>query len=320
MKRINLAIIIVLMLNVLLSLSVPALAVDLPEPNDDFYVLDQSNIIASDTEEYIIEQNIKLYEATGAQIVVVTEDFVPDGKLEAYAYNILNEWGIGDKDKNNGILLLISIGDDEYWCTQGTGLEKSLSSGKIGNLLEAYLEPDFAKQQYDEGIKKVFDALLSAVGDIYDYSPTSSGSPNASGNYTYEPSAGERVVVGVTNFISGITTIVVIVAIVLAIRAIARSNDGCLGCLLGWSLFGGRRHDRRPPPPRGGFDRGRRGGFGGGSHHGGSFGGGRPSGGSFGGSRGGSGRSSGSFGGSSSRGGSRGGGGSTRGGGAGRRH
>ncbi len=328
MKKIRLTSAAAVLLAAVLSLAIQCFAADIPKPNNDFYVLDNSRIIDSDTEEYIIEQNIKLCEATGAQIVVVTEDFVPDGKLELYAYNIFNEWEIGDSEKNNGILLLISIGDDDYWCTQGKGLEKSLTSGTIGNLLYDYLEPDFAKQNYNDGIRKVFDALLNEVSDIYDYTP-SDDRYSTDDYYQGGVSHVEGLVRTTTSFISGLTTLIVIIVIICVLRSIARSSDGCLGCLLGWTLFGSS-HNRRPPhPPRGGFGGGHRGGFGGPHHHGGGFGGSRPGGG-FGGSRpggsfGGSSRGhSGGFGGSSrgggSRGGSSGGGGSTRGGGAGRRH
>ena len=92
MKKFNLAAVVAVLLAAILSLALPLSAADLPEPNDDFYVLDQSGILSTDTKDYIIAQNKLLYDATGAQIVVLTEDFVPDGKLELYAYNIFNKW------------------------------------------------------------------------------------------------------------------------------------------------------------------------------------------------------------------------------------
>ena len=301
MKKLNLAAVVVMLLAAILSLTTQISAADLPKPADDFYVLDQSGILSDETKEYIIAQNKLLCDATGAQIVVVTQDFVPDGKLELYAYNLFNEWDIGSKDKNNGILLLVSIGDDDYWCTEGKGLEKSLSSGRIGDILEEYLEPDFAKQNYDAGIKKVFGALLKEVGTIYGYKPGSQSGWGSGHNGTQG------------KVMSGMTAIFIVIVIIIILRSIGSRNSGCLGCLLGWTLFGNDHHRRPPPPPPGGF-----GGFGGRPGSGGRPGGfGRPGGG-FGGSRG-SGRSGG-FGGSGHSGGSRGGGGSTRGGGAGRRH
>lgn len=317
-----------MLLAAILCLATQISAADLPEPSDDFYVLDEAGILSNDTKDYIIAQNKLLFDATGAQIVVVTENFVPDGKLESYAYNLFNKWEIGSKDENNGVLLLISIGDDDYWCTQGKGLEKSLSSGTIGNILEEYLEPDFAKQSYDAGIKKVFTALLEKVGNIYGYAPATGNdgtqiSPDyidsAHGFWDQSNSGGQSDSYyndTQSRVSSGTMMVIIVIIIIIILRSIGSRNSGCLGCLLGWTLFGSD-HNRRPPPPggfggHGGFG-GRPGGYG---RPGGGFGGHSGSGrsGGFGGSRGSSGRSSG-FGG-----GSRGGGGSTRGGGAGRRH
>lgn len=307
-----------------------AAAVNLPEPSEVFYVLDSSDVLSDETEKHIVEANDLLYEATGAQIVVVTMDFVPDGNLELYCYNLFNEWKIGSSDKNNGVLLLLSIGDDDYFCMHGQGLEKTLTSGTLGNMLEEYLEPDFAVQDYDSGTRKIFDALLNKVGALYGYTPasgTQSGGSSGlifpdtedfygSDNRQPEQSGGGSS----SGFVSLLSTLIVIFVVIMILRAIGSGAGGCLGCLFGWTLLGGGNHRGGPPrggfggPPRGGFGGPPRGGFGGPPR--GGFGGssrGGSSGGSFGGrSRGGS--SGGSFGGSRG-----GGGGSTRGGGAGRR-
>ncbi|MCI8386967.1 MAG: TPM domain-containing protein [Clostridiales bacterium] len=308
---------IVFIMFAIVILPITAFAVDLPKPSEAFYVLDSSGVISADTEKYIVEKNDGLYEATGAQIVVVAIDFVPNGDLEKYCYNLFNEWDIGSKDKKNGVLLLLSIGDDDYWCVQGQGLEKSLTSGTIGNILADHLEPDFAKQDYDSGVRKVFDELYDTVASYYGYY----GDNSSSNKYPQGeniPYPDDTIYWGGSRGIPTIFIIIFIVVIFIIISNIAArgSGNGCSGCLFGWLLGSSFNNHRRPPrPPFGG------GGFGG-PPFGGGFGGPRPPrGGGFGGPRGGShggfggsGRSGGSFGGSRG-----GGGGSTRGGGAGRR-
>lgn len=268
-------------------------AADVPEPSDIFYVLDMSGVLEADTINYIVEKNDYLYAETGAQIVVVTVNFVRNGDLEQYAYNLFNEWGIGSKDKNNGVLLVLSTGDDDYFCMQGKGLEDSLTSGTIGNMLEEYLEPDFAKQEYDDGVRKIFDALFDRVSALYgyedtDYKPSDTRIPSSGNNTSggYNNPNGPPVTSSTGSGISTITIFIIIAVIFFAVRGFGGSSSGCLGCLFGWLMFGG--NNRRGGPP-GGF--GGHGGFGG-------RGGGRSGGG--GGSR-------------------SGGGGSSRGGGAGRR-
>ena len=165
---------------------------------------------------------------------------------------------------------------------QGEGLEKTLTSGQIGNILEEYLEPDFAKQNYDAGVKKVFDALLSEVGDIYGYSPQTTGSAQSgtlispgyiesSHDYWNQSGSDIQSVPQSSGHSSGrlsfMQIILIIAAIIFILRLIGSWNSGCLGCLLVWSLFG-NNHNHRPPP--GGFGGGSRGG--GGSTRGGGAG------------------------------------------------
>ena len=85
MKRRILALVCALML-----IALPALAV--PSPNDDFYVLDQANVLSSETEWRIVYNNDLLYDACGAQIVFVTVDDTDGKAIDDYAYDLFNRW------------------------------------------------------------------------------------------------------------------------------------------------------------------------------------------------------------------------------------
>lgn len=137
------------------------------EASAAFYVTDEANVISSDTEQYIIEKNAQLEALCGGQIVVATVDFLDGMDIEDYAYKLFADWEIGDKDKDNGVLLLLVIGEENYWCMQGKGLENTLTSGDIDDILWYYLEDDFAAGDYDAGVRSVFDALYDRVSSIY---------------------------------------------------------------------------------------------------------------------------------------------------------
>jgi uncharacterized protein len=137
------------------------------EPTEQFYVADYADVISADTEKYIIETNDVLYDKTGAQVVVATVDFINGAEIEDYTYKLFNNWKIGSAEKNNGVLLLLVIGEENYWAVQGKGLEKTLSSGTLGDLLNEYLEPDFASENYNSGTRKFFDAVLKKLENIY---------------------------------------------------------------------------------------------------------------------------------------------------------
>ena len=86
----------------LLLLCSRATAAAIPQPPAQFYCLDQANILSSQTEAAIISSGANLQAQSGAQIVVVTVANLGGAALEEYALQILRDWGIGDKNKNNG--------------------------------------------------------------------------------------------------------------------------------------------------------------------------------------------------------------------------
>lgn len=150
--------------------------------SDSFYVADYADVITADTEQYIIEKNADLEQLCGGQIVVAAVDFLDGMDIEDYAYKLFSDWEIGDADKKNGVLLLLAIGEENYWCMQGRGLENKLTSGDIDDILWDYLEEDFAAGDYDAGVRSVFDALYDRIADIYGMSGQGTGSSGANGN------------------------------------------------------------------------------------------------------------------------------------------
>lgn len=306
-------------------LAVPALAA-YPDRPENQYVLDEADVLSEETEQEIIAENQDLFQETGAQIVVVAVDFLDGEDIDDYAYSLFNIWGIGSQERNNGLLLLLAIGEEDYYAQAGTGMEDYFDGAKLQDMLDEYLEPDFAAREYDAGVEKFFQAALADMESYYanysDEYTDSQDSPTYEEDYDtyYEPSFGERMSYFFGNLFQRVVSIVVLVLVVGLIIAVLRGMRGGGGPRSGggggggfWSgLFLGnmmgrtyRRGWRPPPPPPGGF---------------GPRPGPRPprGGGGFGGFRGGG---SGGFGGGAGRGGGGGfhSGGGSRGGGAGRR-
>ena len=284
-------------LTALLGLLSPCIAA-IPEQSDAFYVCDNSNVISQSTEEYICSENYRLYDLDeGAEVVVVTVDFLDGYNAEEYSYEIFNSWALGDKEENNGVLILLCPGEEKYWLMSGTGLASSaLSAAGLSKIASEYLEAPFDAGDYDKAALDTFKAVVSEIDSYYGVSQRDI-EEYSSGGY-YETGAEVQGYSSYTPF-GGFGTIIAIIIILIIISAIISSftRPG------GRGGFGGGSRRRTvifmPGPGRPGGFRGfrgpRPGGFGG-----------------FGGSRGGGSRG-GSFGGR------RGGGGGSRGGGAGRR-
>ena len=292
-----------------------AKAENIPLSDEGAYALDKSGVLSAETENRIARYNQYLAESCGAQICVVTiptMDYVGYDDIENYAYDLFNAWGIGDKDEENGVLLLLVTDDELCWCLQGEGIEDTLSSSAISDILTENMQDDFYAGEFDSGTKKTFDALYRRLCAIY------SVDPDGVDDFTYDPGYNNGTVFpnepvpAKSKKLSFWEIIVIIITVLVALRLIGKlfsaigsnsGNGGCgCGCLPAF-LLGTRvgSSNRRGPWP---------GGFHGGPRPG---GGSRPSGGGF---TGGGGRSRGGGGGFHG-GGFKGGGGGSRGGGAG---
>lgn len=321
MKR-KLALLLVLVMAFVLGSS--ALAV--VKPGKDFYYLDTANVLSEEAEGTIYFCNQLLEEACGGQVVVAALDSIGSADIYEYSYELFNEWGIGSADEQNGFLLLMTVEEDNYYALSGGGVEGIFASSELNRLFDKYLEPDFAKKNYEAGALKFFEAVLEKYIDRYnlDFSYADGeklameylagsgstaaygGAQSGGGAYSvnrdrsdYHPDHYEEE----DDSVSWILVLIIIIVIISISRAGRRRRGGSSGPII---FFGPgphrhhhaprhraappRTHNRRPPSSGfGGFD----GGFGGGGRSGGGFGG------SFGGGRGGGG---GSFGGGAGRG------------------
>ena len=133
----------------------------------DFFVNDYAEVLSEETKRYIMQTNQELEQKTGAQIVVVTVTSLDGQDLESYATELFRKFGIGDSKKNNGVLLLCSTGDRKFRIEVGYGLEGALTDGKTGRIQDEYIIPYLKDDNYDEGIKNGFSAVLSEVANEY---------------------------------------------------------------------------------------------------------------------------------------------------------
>lgn len=118
---------------------------------------------------------------------MATVDFTDGEDIADYAYDLFNKWGIGDKKANNGLLILLSIGAEDYYAEPGAGLTDVFTGGVLDAMLYDYLEDDFAAKDYDSGVKKVYARAVEILEDHYNvsYFTGTTNNANANTNYNY---------------------------------------------------------------------------------------------------------------------------------------
>lgn len=135
-----------------------------PEPSNKFYINDFAGVIGEDIEDMILENGGRLEDETGAQVVLTTINFTGGIPIDEYAAELFNKWKLGSAEKNDGLLILLSIGDEDYWAVQGKGLEITLTSGEISQILYDNLEEDFAAEDYSKGAASIYKAFVLRLG------------------------------------------------------------------------------------------------------------------------------------------------------------
>ena len=151
-----------------------------PPPTQDIYLVDDANMVEPEDREKILAMGRDLDRATKAQVVVVTMTSLGSDSIENYANRLFRKWGIGDRTKNNGVLLLIAKEDRKFRIEVGYGLEGALTDSLTGQIQDQYMIPYFRKGIYEEGIARGYEALALRIAKEYNVQLAASGYNNHS--------------------------------------------------------------------------------------------------------------------------------------------
>ncbi len=236
---------------ILLFTSTISFAQNIPErPNPPRLVNDFANILSADERESL-EQKLDAYaDSTSTQIAIVTIQRLDGDAVEDYAASLGEKWGVGEKDKHNGIVILLAMQDRKVDIATGYGVEDGLNTNVCKQIRENIMTPRLKEGNYyaafDDATNAIFDVL---AGKFVNENPQGNNDKN-----------------------SLPTGVIMIIIIIFIIIIIANRNNRGGGFISSGGFF----------PMGGGFG----GGFSGGSSGGGfsGFGGGSFSGGGSGGS------------------------------------
>ncbi|HDQ44606.1 MAG TPA: TPM domain-containing protein, partial [bacterium] len=135
-----------------LMLVMPVLirAQDYPRPTN--WVSDFAGVIPAEQKAQISAVARELKQKTGAELAVATIRSLGGASIEVFANDLYRAWGVGEKGKDNGILILLAVEDRKVWIEVGYGFEPILPDGRVGGILDRYVVPDLSRNDFGSGL------------------------------------------------------------------------------------------------------------------------------------------------------------------------
>jgi uncharacterized protein len=128
------------------------------------HVVDLAGIIDANMEDGLNRYLLELEQKTTAQMVVLTvKELEGEDIFDASLSIAHDKWKLGQKGKDNGVLLMISLNDRKYWTQVGYGLEGVLPDSLTGSIGRQYLVPYFKKGDYSTGITAAAIAMINEI-------------------------------------------------------------------------------------------------------------------------------------------------------------
>jgi uncharacterized protein len=143
-----------LIYNVCTAQSIPA------RPDPPRLVNDFANVLSDEEERALEIKLVRFSDSTSTQVAVITINTLEGYTIEEVAHKFLRDWGVGQKDKNNGVVILSSIQDRKINIQTGLGMEGALPDLICKRIITKDIIPAYKQQQYFEGLDKATDSII----------------------------------------------------------------------------------------------------------------------------------------------------------------
>jgi uncharacterized protein len=127
------------------------------------WVTDAANIL-DDAEEVRLTQQLKQLEGkTGHQMVVVTVPSLEGQQIENYTIDLARRWGIGRREHNDGVVVLVAPNERQVRIEVGLGLEQVVTNEYAATVIQTDMIPRFKQGDFDAGVSAGIGALISRL-------------------------------------------------------------------------------------------------------------------------------------------------------------
>lgn len=143
-------------------------AKDVPSaPNPPRLVNDYAGVLSSGEQSALEQKLVAYFDTTSTQIAVVIENSLEGDDLFDYCQRLAEGWGIGEKGKNNGVLLYVAIDDRKVRIHTGYGLEGALPDAICSRIISKRIKPNFKAGNYYNGLDEATSDMIAAAQGEY---------------------------------------------------------------------------------------------------------------------------------------------------------
>ena len=131
------------------------------------YVNDYANILSGQTRAKLTALSEEIESKTASQLAIVTVGTTAPLDLETYAVELFEKWGIGQKGKDNGVLMLIAVNDRAVRIEVGYGLEGAIPDALAKNIIDKSMTQFFKQGNYNQGVLQGAAVLSRLIAKEY---------------------------------------------------------------------------------------------------------------------------------------------------------
>lgn len=161
-------------------ISVSLCAQDIPPPSNPPRLVNDFENILSESEKNSLEQKLVAFnDSTSSQIAIVILKTTGDYPVDDYTIALYRKWGIGQNEKDNGVVILCAMADRKIAIITGYGLEGALPDAICKRIVEQKIKPNFKEENYFGGLDAATDEIIKRASGEYvaDEKPAENGSP-----------------------------------------------------------------------------------------------------------------------------------------------
>jgi uncharacterized protein len=143
-------------------------AAEVIPPKPDRYFNDYAGVVSRGAADRFNTELAQFERDTSNQVVVaVYRKMESDSDIADYTRRVAQAWGIGQKDRRNGVALFVFVDDRKMFIQVGYGLEGALPDVTAFDITERHIKPHFRKNDYEGGLAEGIDFILKAIRGEY---------------------------------------------------------------------------------------------------------------------------------------------------------